>query len=199
MSARSDETDAASHAVLPRPRDMAAETLDAASPELAARIETLWNSQASADDRRQALTELQALVPAIPADGPHASLRQRLLRRLALLSAALDAATVSSLQAPATDYTAQLQSATAQLAAVLNTTPNGRLWIDYLALGGLTQPADDGTSERISAFITRVSGIDQMSPEQQGFLLSSEVQDLKASAESALAYRQTFASDDEAR
>ncbi|MFN9159288.1 MAG: hypothetical protein ACK6D5_16105, partial [Planctomyces sp.] len=199
MSARSDETDAASHAVLPRPRDMAAETLDAASPELAARIETLWNSQASADDRRQALTELQALVPAIPADGPHASLRQRLLRRLALLSAALDAATVSSLQAPATDYTAQLQSATAQLVSVLNTTPNGRLWIDYLALGGLTQPVDDGTSERISAFITRVSGIDQMSPEQQGFLLSSEVQDLKASAESALAYRRTFASDDEAR
>ena len=32
LSARSDETDAASHTVLPRPRDMAAETLDAASP-----------------------------------------------------------------------------------------------------------------------------------------------------------------------
>ncbi len=199
LSARSDETDAASQAILPRPRDMAAETLDAASPELAARIEMLWNSQASGDERRRALTELQALVPAIPTDGPHASLRQRLLRRLALLSATFDAAAVSSLQAPGTDYTAQLQSAAAQLAAVLSTTPNGRLWIEYLALNGLTQPIDDGTSERISAFMTRVSAIDQMSPEQQGFLLSSEVQDLKASAESAVAYRQTFASDDEAR
>jgi hypothetical protein len=167
LSARSDETDAASQAILPRPRDMAAETLDAASPELAARIEMLWNSQASGDERRRALTELQALVPAIPTDGPHASLRQRLLRRLALLSATFDAAAVSSLQAPGTDYTAQLQSAAAQLAAVLSTTPNGRLWIEYLALNGLTQPIDDGTSERISAFMTRVSAIDQMSPEQQ--------------------------------
>ncbi|MFM7865622.1 MAG: hypothetical protein ACKPHU_15520, partial [Planctomycetaceae bacterium] len=103
------------------------------------------------------------------------------------------------LQAGGTDYTAQLQAAASQLSAVLNTTPNGRLWVEYLALNGLTQPVDDGTTERINSFIKRVSAVDQMSQEQLGFLLSSEVQDLQASAESALAYRQTFASDEEAR
>ncbi|MFM7835176.1 MAG: hypothetical protein ACKPJD_25560, partial [Planctomycetaceae bacterium] len=122
-AARSDEPDAAAQGVLPRPRDMAAEALDAASPELSARIETLWNTEATSEDRRKALAELQTLVPAIPADGPHSSLRQRLLRRIGLLSAALDAASVPGLQAGGTDYTAQLQAAASQLSAVLNTTP----------------------------------------------------------------------------
>ncbi|MFM7920999.1 MAG: hypothetical protein ACKPJJ_12295, partial [Planctomycetaceae bacterium] len=111
LAARSDEPDAAAQGVLPRPRDMAAEALDAASPELSARIETLWNTEATSEDRRKALAELQTLVPAIPADGPHSSLRQRLLRRIGLLSAALDAASVPGLQAGGTDYTAQLQAA----------------------------------------------------------------------------------------
>lgn len=199
LAARSDEAESAGQGVLPRPRDMAAEALDAANPELSARIDTLWNTESTGDDRRKALSELQALVPAIPADGPHASLRQRLLRRIGLLSAAFDASAVPGLQAAGTDYTAQLQAAASQLSAVLNTTPNGRLWVEYLALNGLTQPVDDGTTDRISSFVTRVSAVDQMSQEQLGFLLSSEVQDLRAAAESALAHRQTFASDEEAR
>ena len=90
LAARSDEGDAAAQGVLPRPRDMSAETLDAAGPEFAARVETLWNTQTPVEERRKVLTELQALTSALPADGPQAPLRQRLLRRLNLLSATID-------------------------------------------------------------------------------------------------------------
>lgn len=199
LAARSDEGDAAALGVLPRPRDMSAETLDAAGPEFAARVETLWNTQTAVEERRKALTELQTLTTALPAEGPQATLRQRLLRRLSLLSATMDAAAVANLQTSSTDYSAQLQSDAATLVAALNTTPNGRLWVDYLALNGLTRTADSETPAKLSTFLARISAMDEMSAEQQGFLLSSEVQDLKAAAESALYHSRTFASDDEAR
>lgn len=199
LKARQDEPEGNAGAVqsLPRPKDMNAENLDQHSTDLQAKISTIWDTAQSVEARQQAISDVRPLLESLTGDAAKDALRIRLQRRVSVVEAALQAATVTDLQAATTDYRGQVRSTADAVGKTLNALPNGALWTEYLRLSTLTAP--DLTADALKGLIERTSLSDALNAEQRAFVLRPDIQELKALAESTQAAMLTFESDAAAR
>ena len=103
-------------------------------------LQTLFDAGKPVDDRRKAATELRSLANNFSAATPEKdSLRRRLQRRVALMSAAIEATESSDVSgsSSSTDNLGNTASSTVQW---LSSIANGATWISYLHLDELQKP-----------------------------------------------------------
>lgn len=172
------------------PADISEESIERIDEALAGRISpllaTVFDSEASADARRAAAGELTGIVSAIPEDKAGlAGLKTRLVRRISLVTGALNAAEVSDVTSVAPDALPALRSAAEKTAAWLNTIGNGELWHAYLHVAELS--SGTASPEVLRQVSANLAGGVAVSSEQRRFLNRPQILTYRGAVESAIA------------
>ena len=172
------------------PDDLSDETLEgidaALAKSLGPKLAVLFDSGQSAEARHAAAVEISAIASGIPATTPITSnLQRRLLRRVALLSAAVQASQVSDLAVNPDSQTAKLSDAVGKVDRLLNSVGNGAGWVTYLHLAELR--AGELNQQVVQQVILNLGPPETMTIEQRQFVRRPEIQNLKAALETSAA------------
>ena len=190
------EAPAAQVSELNVPADITEESIESIDAELAKvagpLLGTLFDVKQPGDERQRAAAELRKLADNISAATPEKdSLKRRLQRRVALISAAIEAAGAGNSAAAPPNLT----SAAASTVQWLNSIANGATWIAYLHLDDLQKP--DVSIELLNQVSKNLTLSDAMNADQKAFASKLQLQQLKTAVDKAIR-RTAYANDAEA-
>lgn len=172
------------------PADISEEAIEKVDAALASTVSpllnTVFNASEPVDVRKDASGRLKAALDAVDASSEElASLKSRLVRRVALLDASLAAMTVDDLSSEPAEFRAALTQASAKTAEWLQNVRHGELWAEYLQLPLLQNP--EATHDQLQQVLNVLSAVDGITPEQRTFLQRPQLLSLKAAVVSAVA------------
>ena len=156
LHANQEETEAAPvETGLAVPDDLSGEALEAIDAALATSLgpslEIAFDAAKSSQERLAAAGEIERIAQGINATSPALNvLKRHLLRRSALIIAAVRASEASTEGSPANSHSAQLAQAVSETEAMLNAMSNGAGWLTYLHLADLQRNSifrDEGTGD----------------------------------------------------
>jgi len=180
------------------PADITEESIEAIDAELAKvagpLLRTLFDVNQPAEDRERAAVELRTLADNISTSTPEKeSLQRRLQRRVALMSASVDASSAAG--ASGSSVPPNLPGAAALTVQWLNSIANGATWIAYLHLEELQKP--DVTVDVLNQVSRNLTLSDAMDADQKAFASRPQLQELKLVVDKSVR-RTAFANDAEA-
>jgi hypothetical protein len=190
LQATQDAAPAVAPAALSIPDDLSAESLETVDAELAKtlnpKLAIVFDAAQPADARKAAAAELTEAGGKIDGSTPaFERLKRQLLRRTALMQAALLAAEVGDLTTSADNGTEKLTEAAAAAETMLTAMTNGEGWVTYLHLADLKAASADETLKK--QVLENLSPSDTLNNEQLVFLNRPAFQKLKAALETSLA------------
>ena len=190
LQATQEEVQAVTETALTIPDDLSAESLETIDAELAKslnpRLAILFDASQPADARKVAATELTEAAGKINGSTlPLETVKRHLLRRTALMQAALLAGEAGDLTASQDATADKLTEAVVAAEAMLTAMTNGAGWVTYLHLAELKAGnADDAIKKQVLA---NLSPGDALNSDQLLFLTRPALQKLKAALETSLA------------
>ncbi len=191
LRAHQDETPAAAPdqglAVPDDLNDEALESVDGALSEgLSPNLAILFDSSKSAEERTAAGTEVENIARSMDSSTPQRDvLKRHLLRRTALVVAAVRASQVMNV-APVSDLQlGQLAEAVINAESMLNAMSNGSGWVEYLHLADLR--GGNVVAATMEQAIKNLTSSKEMNNAQIVFLSRPALQNLKAALETAVA------------
>ena len=190
LQATQEETQAVVETALTIPDDLSAESLEAIDAELAKslnpKLAILFDATQPADARKVAATELAEAAGKINGSTlPLETMKRHLLRRTALMQAALLAGEAGDLTASQDATADKLTEAVVAAETMLTAMTNGAGWVTYLHLAELKAgSADDAMKKQVLA---NLSPGDTLNSDQLLFLTRPALQKLKAALETSLA------------
>lgn len=180
------------------PADITEESIEAIDSDLAKAagppLRILFDDQKPDDERLQAAADLSTLADNLSATTTETdSLRRRLKRRVALVSAAITA----SQAAPETAASAgsNLSQTASATVTWLNAIPNGNSWVAYLHLDELQKA--DVTQEVLKQVSRNLTVSAAMDAGQKAFASQPQLQQLKIATDKAIR-RAAYSSESEA-
>lgn len=203
LHANQEETEAAPvETGLAVPDDLSGEALEAIDAALATSLgpslEIAFDAAKSSQERLAAAGEIERIAQGINATSPALNvLKRHLLRRSALIIAAVRASEASTEGSPANSHSAQLAQAVSETEAMLNAMSNGAGWLTYLHLADLQ--SGTASSEMKEQAIRNLTTSESMNNAQLVFLNRPAFQNLKAALESAVAAEAPAADEAAAR
>jgi hypothetical protein len=203
LHANQEETEAAPvETGLAVPDDLSGEALEAIDAALATSLgpslEIAFDAAKSSQERLAAAGEIERIAQGINATSPALNvLKRHLLRRSALIIAAVRASEASTEGSPANSHSAQLAQAVSETEAMLNAMSNGAGWLTYLHLADLQ--SGTASSEMKEQAIRNLTSSESMNNAQLVFLNRPAFQNLKAALESAVAAEAPAADEAAAR
>lgn len=172
------------------PDDLNEESLESVDAALAASLSPslaiLFDSSKSAEERKAAGTEVENIARSMDSSTTQRDvLRRHLLRRAALVSAAVRAGEVTNV-APVSDLQlGQLAEAVNNAESMLNAMTNGGGWVEYLHLADLR--GGNVAAATMEQAIKNLTSSKEMNNAQIVFLSRPALQHLKAALETAFA------------
>lgn len=190
LQATQEETPAPADSALTIPDDLSAESLEAIDTELARslnpKLAILFDATQPAEARKAAAAELtDAANKMNGTSAPLETLKRHLLRRTALMQAALLAMESSDLTGAPEASTNTLSEAVVAAEAMLTAMTNGDGWVTYLHLPELKAGSADDTLKK--QVLANLSPGESLNSEQLLFLTRPALQKLKAALETSLA------------
>lgn len=180
------------------PSDITEESIEAIDAELAKVagpfLRTLFDVKQPAEERLRAAGELRTLADTISSATPEKeSLQRRLQRRVALMSASIEA--TGAAVAEGSSAVPKLPGVAASTVQWLNSITNGATWIAYLHLEELQKP--DVSIDVLNQVSRNLTLSDGMDASQKAFASRPELQQLKLTVDQAIR-RTAFTNDAEA-
>lgn len=184
------------------PDDLSGESLEAIDAALATSLspslEVLFDLSKSSEERLTAAAEIDRIAQQIQVTSPALNvLKRHLLRRSALISAAVRASEAPTAGATTNTHTAQLAQAVNETEAMLNSIANGGGWVTYLRLAELKSGA--ASSATMEQVIRNLTTSESMNNAQLVFMNRPAFQNLKAALETAVAAETPAAEEAAAR
>lgn len=203
LHANQEETEAAPvDSGVAVPDDLSGESLEAIDAALATSLspslEVLFDLSKSSEERLTAAAEIDRIAQQIQVTSPALNvLKRHLLRRSALISAAVRASEAPTAGATTNTHTAQLAQAVNETEAMLNSIANGGGWVTYLRLAELKSGA--ASSATMEQVIRNLTTSESMNNAQLVFMNRPAFQNLKAALETAVAAETPAAEEAAAR
>ncbi len=183
LQASVDEPEAAG-AVLPRPRDMNADSLDEIDKRLQPEIAVLWDPAQTTSARMAAFEAVKPVIAELLNSADHRLTAQKLHRRVALIGGVLAAAEAKLDVIRPTAFQESARESAIQLDRALRRIRNGSLWVSYLQLQPLLR---EGVSlEQLQAFQSLANVTDEMDEAQREFVSRGDIQELNKLVEAAI-------------
>ncbi|MCA9057666.1 MAG: hypothetical protein KDA85_04180, partial [Planctomycetaceae bacterium] len=189
LRARQDEAQVHAAAGLHVPTDMTQEEIERIHAETAARLgphlRTVFSSEASAEERKSAISEVRTALAGLPSDSPEGqSMARRINRRVSLIEAGIAATEIKDVTPPTAEQAAAIGAAAAKADQWLRGVTGGSGWKEYLHLQQLGASPDLTVLQQVSHNLTPS---DALSEEQRTFLAKPALTELKQTIDTAVA------------